>query len=139
MKMLRLLVLFALLPLPLFANADPVEVAHSLAHQNLIYKYGADDPSTGGLDCSGFMMVAFKQSWNINLPDQAGKQFEYIRQNGEVWDATTSFWTQKTLKPWRSYFLDRDVQMQPSLPSHSCHDVPWEQYHGGRPKSREAN
>ena len=77
---------------------DVITVADRLASQHLPYIYGSEDLHNGGLDCSGFVQVIFRESSGIELPNEADKQLDYCRQHGQVWDSTSG-WTLETLKP----------------------------------------
>lgn len=79
-------------------TADPVLISSQLAETALPYIYGSGDPARGGLDCSGFVQVVFRRAYGIELPDEAGKQYLYLREHGKVWDATTG-WSPKDLQP----------------------------------------
>lgn len=78
--------------------ADPVPIAKALADTALPYVYGSGDVARGGLDCSGFVQVVFRQAYGVELPDEAGKQYLYLREHGKVWDATTG-WKPSDLQP----------------------------------------
>lgn len=91
-------ILFAAFSLSLQAG-DLLAVAERLASQNLQYIYGSEDPAKGGLDCSGFVRVVFREAYGIDLPDEAGKQYDYARKYGRVWDGTTGVWKESDLKP----------------------------------------
>ena len=77
---------------------DVLTVADRLVNQRLSYIYGSEDPHNGGLDCSGFVQIVFRESCGIELPNEADKQLDYCRQHGQVWDSTSG-WTPETLKP----------------------------------------
>ena len=83
---------------PLLRADDVMAVADRLAHQHLAYIYGSGDLHAGGLDCSGFVQVVFREACGIELPDEADKQLDYCRQHGHLWDATSE-WTPDTLRP----------------------------------------
>jgi len=88
----------ALTGLSLLRANDVMTVADQLARQHLSYIYGSEDLHKGGLDCSGFVQIIFRESCGVELPDEADKQLEYIRVHGQVWDST-SHWTAATLQP----------------------------------------
>ncbi len=89
----------ALLALPLAVRADDVmTIADRIAHEHLLYIYGSEDLSHGGLDCSGFVQVVYREATGIELPNEADKQLAYLRDHGQVWDATSS-WTSDLLQP----------------------------------------
>lgn len=77
---------------------DEMTVVDRLAHQHLNYIYGSGDPGKGGLDCSGFVRLVFREAYGIELPDEADKQLGYCREHGQVWDATSG-WTPAVLQP----------------------------------------
>jgi len=97
---------------------DVLTVADRLVHQHLSYVYGSEDLSKGGLDCSGFVQIAFRQAYGVELPDEADKQFEYLRQHGQVWDSTSG-WAKTTLQPGDLIFYAGPDQLpRTSLISH---------------------
>jgi len=77
---------------------DAATVAEHLASQHLAYIYGSEDLRNGGLDCSGFVQVVFREAYGIELPNEADKQLDYCREHGQVWDSTSG-WTPETLQP----------------------------------------
>jgi hypothetical protein len=77
---------------------DVLTVADQLAKQHLHYVYGSEDLTRGGLDCSAFTRLVFKQAAALELPEQADWQFEYVRLHGVIWDAASS-WTPDLLQP----------------------------------------
>lgn len=77
---------------------NPVTIAEELGATAMPYLYGSGHPERGGLDCSGFVQVVFRRAYGIELPDEAGKQYLYLREHGKVWDATTG-WTPNDLQP----------------------------------------
>jgi cell wall-associated NlpC family hydrolase len=77
---------------------DEMTIVERLAHQHLSYIYGSGDLNKGGLDCSGFVQVVFREAYGLELPDEADKQLGYCREHGQVWDATSG-WTPATLRP----------------------------------------
>lgn len=83
---------------PVLRAADLLTTVDALARQHLPYVYGSGDLRNGGLDCSGFVQIVFRESYGIELPDEADKQLEYCREHGQVWDATSG-WTPGTLQP----------------------------------------
>jgi len=86
-----------MVPAQLLAE-DVLTVANRLAGLHLPYAYGSQDPRDGGLDCSGFVQMVFRESAGIDLPDEADKQLEYCHANGQVWDASSA-WTPAILQP----------------------------------------
>jgi cell wall-associated NlpC family hydrolase len=87
-----------LLGMPLLRADDLLTVADRLVSQHLSYIYGSEDLRNGGLDCSGFVQIVFRDSCGIELPNEADKQLEYCREHGQVWDSTSA-WTPETLQP----------------------------------------
>lgn len=92
------LLLLTLSPLAHLRAADPLPIVEELANTALPYLYGSGDLARGGLDCSGFVQIVFRRAYGIELPDEAGKQYLYLREHGQVWDATTG-WKPDDLKP----------------------------------------
>ncbi|PAW79584.1 MAG: hypothetical protein B9S32_03340 [Verrucomicrobia bacterium Tous-C9LFEB] len=78
--------------------ADLLPIAAELANTAMPYVYGSGDVARGGLDCSGFVQVVFRRAYGLELPDEAGKQYLYLREHGRVWDATTG-WKLEELQP----------------------------------------
>ena len=77
---------------------DVLTVTDRLVHQHLTYIYGSEDLGNGGIDCSAFVRIVFREACGVELPDQADKQLDYLRAHGQVWDSTSA-WTQFTLQP----------------------------------------
>jgi len=88
---------------PLQAD-DAMTVVDRLARQHLPYIYGSGDVRSGGLDCSGFIQIVFRESCGIELPNEADKQLDYCRLHGQVWDATSA-WTPAMLQPGDMIFF----------------------------------
>jgi len=102
---------------PLHAE-DVLTVVDRLVHQHLSYVYGSEDLHNGGLDCSGFTQVVFREAAGIELPNEADKQLVYIREHGQVWDSTSG-WTAATLQPGDLIFYAGPYQLpRASLISH---------------------
>ena len=57
--------------------------ALELASRNLTYKYGSADPSSGGLDCSGFVYYLLKQQGLTNVPRDSSEQYVWVRKSGK--------------------------------------------------------
>jgi len=89
------MMLMAVLP---SRGEDVLAVTNQLIHQHLSYIYGSEDLHNGGLDCSGFVQVVFRESCGVELPNEADKQLDYLRTHGQVWDSTSK-WTEATLQP----------------------------------------
>jgi len=77
---------------------DVLTVTDRLVHQHLTYIYGSEDLQNGGLDCSGFVQIVFREACGVELPNQADKQLDYLRTHGQVWDSTSD-WTAAMLQP----------------------------------------
>jgi len=77
---------------------DVLAAADRLVHQHLVYIYGSEDIHNGGLDCSGFIQIVFHDACGVDLPNEADKQLDYLREHGQVWDSTSN-WTPATLQP----------------------------------------
>jgi peptidoglycan DL-endopeptidase CwlO len=58
-----------------------IEAALSLTAQNLEYKYGSSDPSSGGLDCSGLIYYVLTQSGVKDVPRDASGQYAWVRKS----------------------------------------------------------
>jgi cell wall-associated NlpC family hydrolase len=87
------------------SRLSPLQFAQQLGGERLPYVWGATDPAMGGLDCSGFVRYVFQKTYGVVLPDEAGLQYEYLRQNGRVWDGTTGKWNRPELQPGDLIFL----------------------------------
>jgi peptidoglycan DL-endopeptidase CwlO len=59
-----------------------VETSIDLTRRNLPYKFGADDPAQGGLDCSGFVHYALQQCGMRNIPRISDDLHNWVRQAG---------------------------------------------------------
>jgi hypothetical protein len=77
---------------------DVMAVAGQLAERHMTYVYGSSDLDRGGLDCSGFVQLVFRQACGIDLPDEADKQLAWCREHGQVWDANSN-WSPPILQP----------------------------------------
>jgi hypothetical protein len=111
-------VLLALVGMPLLRADDVLTVADRLVHQHLTYVYGSEDLHNGGLDCSGFTQVVFREACGVELPNEADKQLAYLREHGQVWDSSSG-WTKATLQPGDLIFYAGPYQLpRASLISH---------------------
>lgn len=60
-----------------------IESALALAHQGLTYKFGSDDPSQGGMDCSGSIAYLLREQGFKDVPRDASGQYAWARKNGQ--------------------------------------------------------
>lgn len=60
-----------------------IETAMGLTRKRLPYKFGADDPSEGGLDCSGFVHYSIQKAGMRNIPRMSADLFEWVKKSGE--------------------------------------------------------
>ncbi|HEY2614866.1 MAG TPA: NlpC/P60 family protein [Chthoniobacterales bacterium] len=70
-----------------FENYPPnvrkiAETALELTTRNLDYKYGSADPSTGGMDCSGFVFYVLTQNGVRDVPRDSSQQYVWLRKAG---------------------------------------------------------
>ena len=54
--------------------------ALELTTRNLDYKYGSADPSSGGMDCSGFVYYVLKQNDVADVPRDSAEQYVWLRR-----------------------------------------------------------
>jgi peptidoglycan DL-endopeptidase CwlO len=54
--------------------------ALELTTRNLDYKYGSADPTTGGMDCSGFVYYVLKQNEVSDVPRDSSQQYVWLRR-----------------------------------------------------------
>lgn len=59
-----------------------IEASIALARKRLPYKYGADDPAEGGLDCSGFVHYALQRAGMRNIPRMSGDLCDWVKRAG---------------------------------------------------------
>ncbi len=59
-----------------------IETSINLAHMHLPYKFGADDPKEGGLDCSGFVHYALQQAGMRNIPRMSTDLCAWVTKSG---------------------------------------------------------
>lgn len=57
--------------------------ALALTQQQLSYRYGSADPSSGGMDCSGFIYYVLKNAGYDAVPRDSSEQYAWARKNGE--------------------------------------------------------
>jgi len=56
------------------------EEAHRLANEGLTYKFGADDPDDGGLDCSGAMQYLLSEIGIEDVPRTSYNQYYWLKK-----------------------------------------------------------
>jgi peptidoglycan DL-endopeptidase CwlO len=54
--------------------------ALELTTRDLDYKYGSADPSSGGMDCSGFVYFVLKQNGIGDVPRDSSEQYSWLRR-----------------------------------------------------------
>jgi cell wall-associated NlpC family hydrolase len=59
-----------------------VDTALELTTRNLEYKYGSADPTSGGLDCSGFVVYVLTQNGIRDVPRDSSQQYVWVRKAG---------------------------------------------------------
>ncbi|MEY2508394.1 MAG: peptidoglycan DL-endopeptidase CwlO [Verrucomicrobiota bacterium] len=59
-----------------------VDTALELTTRNLDYKYGSADPSSGGMDCSGFVFYVLNQAGLRDVPRDSSQQYVWVRKAG---------------------------------------------------------
>ena len=59
-----------------------IETALELTTRNLDYKYGSADPTSGGMDCSGFVFYVLTQNGVPNVPRDSSQQYVWVRKAG---------------------------------------------------------
>jgi cell wall-associated NlpC family hydrolase len=59
-----------------------IDTALELTTRNLDYKYGSADPSSGGMDCSGFVFYVLNQSGLRDVPRDSSQQYVWLRKAG---------------------------------------------------------
>ncbi|HZR77979.1 MAG TPA: NlpC/P60 family protein [Chthoniobacterales bacterium] len=91
--------------------------ALELTTRNLTYKYGSDDPSSGGMDCSGFVFYVLKQNGITDVPRDSSGQYVWLRRAGKfepVISRKDNSFELENLRPgdllfWTgTYAIDRD-------------------------------
>jgi peptidoglycan DL-endopeptidase CwlO len=97
---------------------DLIRSALALTQRNLAYVYGASDPASGGLDCSGFIYYVLSNAGFKDVPRQSSDQYLWVRKNGNfhsVLSRNADTFELEDLKPgdlmfWSgTYKVDRDV------------------------------
>jgi cell wall-associated NlpC family hydrolase len=59
-----------------------METALDLTTRNLDYKYGSADPTSGGMDCSGFVFYVLNQAGLHDVPRDSSQQYVWLRKAG---------------------------------------------------------
>lgn len=59
-----------------------IDTALELTTRNLDYKYGSADPSSGGMDCSGFVFYVLNQAGLRDVPRDSSQQYVWLRKAG---------------------------------------------------------
>ena len=59
-----------------------IETGLELTKQNLGYKYGSADPTSGGMDCSGFIYYVLRQNGFPDVPRDSSQQYVWVRKAG---------------------------------------------------------
>jgi cell wall-associated NlpC family hydrolase len=92
--------------------------ALALTEQNLGYKYGAADPSAGGMDCSGFIFYVLSNAGYKDVPRDSSGQYAWVRKSSDfhaVLSRSGESFELDELKPgdlmfWSgTYKIDRDI------------------------------
>jgi cell wall-associated NlpC family hydrolase len=60
-----------------------IETGLELTKQNLGYKYGSADPTSGGMDCSGFIYYVLRQNGFPDVPRDSSQQYVWVRKAGD--------------------------------------------------------
>ncbi|MDX2227779.1 MAG: NlpC/P60 family protein [Verrucomicrobiae bacterium] len=108
---LLLLLLFLAIPARLGAQDDAFYgrkialLCEELHQKNLKYLWASDDPAKGGLDCSGVVRHIFREVYGVDLPDESGLQYEYLKKHGQVWDARSKNWSPLKLQTGDLIFI----------------------------------
>src|SRR2546423_94840 len=59
-----------------------IDTALELTTRNLDYTYGSADPSSGGMDCSGFVFYVLNQAGLHEVPRDSSQQYVWLRKAG---------------------------------------------------------
>jgi len=59
-----------------------IEYGLQLTRQNLNYIYGSAEPTTGGMDCSGFVYYVLQQNGVTDVPRDSSQQYVWVRRAG---------------------------------------------------------
>src|SRR5213596_2138050 len=94
-----------------------IDAGIALTKQNLGYTYGSADPTSGGMDCSGFIYYLLRQNGFPDVPRDSSQQYVWVRKAGNfnaVLSRKEDSFELDDLKPgdllfWRgTYNIDRD-------------------------------
>jgi peptidoglycan DL-endopeptidase CwlO len=100
------------------AVQDLIRSGLALTQRNLAYTYGSADPSSGGMDCSGFIYYVLSGAGFKDVPRQSSDQYLWVRKNGNfhsVLSRNANTFELEDLRPgdlmfWSgTYKVDRDV------------------------------
>lgn len=85
------------------STASLVRRCDVMALQELVYKFGADDPSTGGLDCSGAVQYLLRQEGIREVPRTAYTQYLWLKKLGALNKVSRWTWSaERVSKKMRS-------------------------------------
>lgn len=77
------------------AATSLVRRCDTMALQGLAYKFGADNPSTGGLDCSGAVQYLLKQEGVRDVPRTAYTQYKWLQKLGVLNKVSRWSWSKE--------------------------------------------
>lgn len=63
--------------------------AQTLTEKNLTYLYGSNDPSRGGMDCSGTIYYLLSHTNLKNVPRDSSEIYKWVWQNGKFYAVTS--------------------------------------------------
>jgi len=101
-----------------------VDAGLALTKQNLGYTYGSADPTSGGMDCSGFIYYLLRQNGFADVPRDSSQQYVWVRKAGDfnaVLSRHEDSFELDALKPgdllfWRgTYNIERDPPITHSM------------------------
>ena len=72
--------------------------AHKLAEMGLTYKFGSDNPDTGGLDCSGAVQHLLRSIGVDDVPRTSYQQYDWLKKGKTLDDVYGKNSTSKMLK-----------------------------------------
>lgn len=78
--------------------AELRQEAHKLAKEGLTYSFGADDPETGGLDCSGAMQYLLEKIGVEGVPRTSYDQYDWLKKKKTLDDVYGKNASKKLLK-----------------------------------------